>query len=158
MLLRAMSGFQFVLRRPVGAFLYGVHRNASNLGIFFFFSLSLSLSHSLSLGRLLCHALRSQPPCHLRECQGARAGKWHTWFEVPQSRDRKDHASQRSDRILCEFLPEIWSFSPDFEGFASPNDTKLGEKGPIHWRKFKDPVEMAGRKCRFLSRSWSNAS
>ena len=56
-----------------------------------------------------------------------------------KNRDRKNHDSQRRDRILRFFLrPGIGQFSPHFGAVSSLSYTVNLEKGKkMHWRKLK---------------------
>ena len=67
-------------------------------------------------------------------------------------RDRKNHDSQRRDRILRFFLrPEIGQFFPRFGAISLLHNTeKLEEKEKSTGENSKNPVETALRNCRFL--------
>ena len=70
------------------------------------------------------------------------------------NRDQKNHDSQRRDWIVRLFLRlAIREFSHilgRFPFFLAQKKTWRKEKN-FHWRKKKNPVEMAPRQCRFLS-------
>ena len=72
------------------------------------------------------------------------------------SRDRKNHDSQRSDRILCFFAPpgDRAIFSTFCGDFLTKLHRELGENGEnnIPLEKIqKNPVETAPQNCSFLS-------
>ena len=79
-----------------------------------------------------------------------------------KNRDRKNHDSQRRDRILCFFLrPEIGQVSPHFGGdFLTELHSEPGEKGEeTLWRKLnKSQWRRHPEITDFCPLSWSNAS
>ena len=97
-----------------------------------------------SLNTMRCYFLGVQQPGQSRPL---RSSVNHLFKSGP----KKNHDSQRRDRILPFFLHlEIWQFSPHLGRFPSKLHSKRGEKGNNPLEKIQK-METAPRNCRFLS-------